>query len=93
MSGNYFLGRQHALEDIASDIDYLIQKNDCEEVDHYGDKIGRGFSKKTIEEFKRAYEHLLMVKVFVDRIDYLVSGDDSEETFHKRLKEDLDKGE
>ena len=29
--------------------------------------------------------------VYVNRIDWLLSGDDGEETFHKRLKEDLEK--
>jgi hypothetical protein len=27
--------------------------------------------------------------VYLERIDFLLSSDDSEETFHKRLKEDL----
>lgn len=30
-------------------------------------------------------------EVYAQRIDWLLSGDDGEESFHERLKEDLDK--
>lgn len=46
-------------------------------------------SKETIKEFKRAIKYLKKSAVYAQRIDWLLSGDDSEESFHKRLKEDL----
>jgi hypothetical protein len=44
-----------------------------------------------IEEFKKGLDILRKAQVYAQRIDWLVSCDDSEESFHRRLKEDLDK--
>lgn len=49
------------------------------------------YSPETIAEFKKAYEILRIAEIYAQRIDWLLSGDDSEESFHKRLKEDLEK--
>lgn len=51
------------------------------------------FSDKTIKEFKKGIEYLKKAYIYAQRIDWLVSGDDGEEEFHKRLKEDLEKNE
>lgn len=48
-----------------------------------------GYSKETIEEFKKGVTLLRQAYVYAQRIDWLMSGDDGEETFHERLKEDL----
>jgi hypothetical protein len=42
-----------------------------------------------IEEFKNAVKYLKIAQVYAQRVDWLVSGDDGEETFMKRLDEDL----
>lgn len=52
---------------------------------------GYGYSKETIKEFKKAVKYLKKAQIYAQRIDWLLSGDDGEETFHKRLKEDLEK--
>ena len=44
-----------------------------------------------IEKFKKGLDILRKAQVYAQRIDWLVSGDDGEESFHERLKEDLDK--
>lgn len=49
------------------------------------------YSKKTLNEFKKAVKILRTAAVYAQRIDWLLSDDDGEETFHKRLKEDLKK--
>jgi hypothetical protein len=49
------------------------------------------YSEDTIKEFKQAIGILKKAEVYTQRIDWLLSGDDSEETFHSRLKEDLNK--
>lgn len=50
-----------------------------------------GYSKETIREFKKAVRLLKEAEVYAQRIDWLLSGDDSEDTFHRRLKQDLEK--
>jgi len=48
-------------------------------------------SDAIIEKFKEAVELLRKAEVYAQRIDWYLSGDDGEETFFKRLKEDLEK--
>ncbi len=50
-----------------------------------------GYSKETIREFRKAVRILKQAHVYAQRIDWLLSGDDGEDNFHERLKEDLDK--
>jgi hypothetical protein len=45
------------------------------------------FSSKTLARFQQAVYHLEMAEIYAQRIDWLVSGDDNEETFHERLNE------
>ena len=52
--------------------------------------IGNKYSPKTIEEFQKGLKILKEADIYLGRIDYLLSGDDGEETFHERLKEDLE---
>ena len=71
------------MNDIASRIEQDIEQNDNE--DSYN------FSEKTIAEFKMAISLLKMAEVYAQRIDWLMSGDDGEDTFHERLFEDMGK--
>ena len=48
------------------------------------------YSKQTIKEFKKGLAILKKAYIYAQRIDWLLSGDDGEESFHKRLKEELD---
>jgi len=91
MSGGYFDYKQHSIQAIAEDIGYIVAINNSEEVDEFGDKIGPGFSEETIALFIEAETVLYKAAIMAQRIDWLVSGDDGEETFHKRWKEELDK--
>lgn len=43
----------------------------------------------TIMEFRKGVIYLKLAEIYAQRIDWLVSGDDGEEAFHKRLKEEL----
>jgi hypothetical protein len=91
MSGGFFNHSQYNLDQISADIEDEIYYNDSEEVNEYNDKRGNGFSEDTIQEFKLAVWYLKQAFVYTQRIDWLLSGDDGEETFHERLKKDLEK--
>jgi hypothetical protein len=91
MSGGFFNHSQYNLAQISADIEDEIYYNDSEEVNEYNDKRGNGFSEDTIQEFKLAVWYLKQAMVYTQRIDWLLSGDDGEETFHERLKKDLEK--
>jgi hypothetical protein len=47
--------------------------------------------KEVIEEFKNGLKILKTAAIYAQRIDWLLSGDDGEESFKERLKEELDK--
>lgn len=49
-----------------------------------------GYSEETIKEFQKGLKLLRMAQIYAQRIDWLLSGDDGEESFHERLKEDLE---
>jgi hypothetical protein len=78
MSGGYFEYAQNHMDYIATDIEELIEENP------------REYDYATIEKFKEAVRVLLLAYTYAQRIDWLLSGDDSEEIFHKRLREDID---
>ena len=91
MSGGHFDYKQYQLGYIADDIEQFILTNDSTETNQYGDRVGAGYSKETIDEFQKAIYFLNVALIYAQRIDWLVSGDDGEETFHSRLQEDLAK--
>ena len=45
---------------------------------------------EVLEEFKKGLEILKRAAIYGQRIDWLLSGDDGEDSFKRRLKEDLD---
>lgn len=87
MSGGHFEYKQFMLEDVADEIDEMIINNGSDELDAWGYKAHANYSAETIEEFKKAVHHIRMAKLYMHRIDWLVSGDDGEDAFHTRLNE------
>jgi hypothetical protein len=87
MSGGAFDYMQYRLNDLADGIENEIDTNQMEP-DQWG-WTGYNFSKETIAKFKEGADLCRRAAIFAQRIDWLVSGDDGEETFHKRLKEEL----
>ena len=90
MSGGYWDYIQHGFNDVADDIENIAKNgrevswNDGEnEYDHYAEDIEQSFIE--------AAEMLRKAAVYVQRIDWLLSGDDGEDSFRRRLKEDLEK--
>jgi hypothetical protein len=90
MSGGHFQYKQYEIGHIADEIEQIILNNDSEEVDSYGYTKGYAFSPETIEEFKYARLLLLRAQIYAQRVDWLVSCDDGEDSFHSRLEKDLD---
>ena len=91
MSGGHFCYNQYKIDQIACDIEQMILDNDSTELNEFGDTKGYGFSPETIEIFKEGLDILKLAYVYAQRIDWLVSGDDSEDSFHSRLNEELNK--
>ena len=47
------------------------------------------YTEETINEFRKGVEILKKARIYAQRIDWLLSDDDGEESFHRRLKEEL----
>lgn len=89
MSGGFFDYQDFRIGDIETQIEELVRSNNDTTLNEWGECKGRHFSEATIEEFNKAVYYLRMARTYAHRVDWLVSGDDGEEAFHKRLKEDL----
>lgn len=89
MSGGYFDYEQYKIDRIADEVEQLIISNDYNALNEWGDPIGHGYSAETIYEFKLGLQLLKIAAVYAQRIDWLVSGDDGEDSFHQRLLSDL----
>lgn len=53
------------------------------------DRFHHKYSDEVIEEFKKGAEIIAEAQIYMQRIDWLLSGDDGEESFLRRLKKDL----
>lgn len=89
MSGGYFDYDQYKIAIIADSIEQLIWDNNSEELNEWGDRKSRDYTEETISEFRIAVQMLRRAEIYVQRIDWLVSGDDGEDNLHKRLALDL----
>jgi hypothetical protein len=76
---------------IAEAIESLIHSNNDQNLNEWNECGGRNYTAETIDEFRVAVDVLKKAYVYAQRIDWLVSGDDGEDTFHARLNEDLEK--
>lgn len=47
------------------------------------------YSDEVIQEFKLASDVIKKAQVYIQRIDYLMSGDDGEESFLRRINQEL----
>ena len=95
MSGGHFDYVQYRISDIVESIERVIERNNIppskteKKYSSWDEDDERyEFSDKTINEFNNAIRYLKLAQVYAQRVDWLLSGDDSEESFHKRLKED-----
>lgn len=84
MSGGHFDYREFSLEVIADQIAELIENNNTP--DEWG--YANDYSDETIRLFKETADMLRKLAYRVHRIDYLVSGDDGEETFLEKWEAD-----
>ena len=102
MSGGKFDYNQFNIKTIAEDIRYYLDKQgkvkDTDELfmsdDFYekypDEKYHYKHPNDVNMEMEKAIRLLEIAYIYAHRIDYLLSGDDSDESFLSRLKEDLD---
>lgn len=105
MSGGHFDYNQYKIEDIADSIERLIERNgrlktkeelkdegwkDPDWYDKYPEDLRHyEYPAEVIEKFKEGVKILRIARVYAQRIDWLVSGDDGNESFLSQLQKDL----
>lgn len=105
MSGGHFDYDQYKIGYIADSIERLIERNgqlktkeelkdegwrDPDWYEKYPEDLRHyEYPAEVIEEFKEGVKVLRMAEVYAQRIDWLVSGDDGNESFLSRLQKDL----
>ena len=105
MSGGAFDYKQWHIEEIADEIEQRILTSGRQipkevlESGEWGyypcppdemEQYYPEYSPKTIDIMKRAVYVLRMAHIYAQRVDWMLSGDDSEESLVRRLKEELD---
>ena len=73
-------------------LDYFYSRID-EPIQIISEKIKWGkktWSSKTLRKFNMAIKYLRVAQIYSKRIEWLLSGDDGEESFHERLKDELE---
>lgn len=89
MSGGHFEYQQYWLNDMADEINRLIETNNSMETDEWGLEIGRHYPPDIIARFCETRDALIRTAAMVQRVDWLVSGDDGEDSFHERWAKEV----
>lgn len=104
MSGGRFEYNQYKIREIADYIDEEIRrsgrKKTDQEIEDEGnydpewyerypeDRFYYKYPDEVIKEFERGYYILRLAEIYAQRIDWLLSGDDGDESFIRRLAEE-----
>jgi len=106
MSGGHWEYLQYRFTDVAEDIRKLIDKNGKEKtaeelkysyvsddwLEKYpDDRFHYRYSDEMILKFKEGLKHIQIAQIYMQRLDWLLSGDDGDESFMSRLEDDLKK--
>lgn len=87
MSGGYFDYVQYEIDDTADNIAAYIRRcegTDNKDTTNYHYNYRPEYKQETIEKFKECENTLRRAAAMLQRVDWLASGDDSEESFHHR---------
>jgi hypothetical protein len=91
MSGGYFDYTQYIIDGIAERLEIVILNNGKkrEQRESWEDENYYEYPPEVIAKFKEGLELLKKAHIYAHRIDWIISGDDNEESFLERLESDL----
>ena len=100
MSGGRWDYIQYRLTEPIEDIDRLIEINGKEKTEqeikddtwypgHEPERFHYKYPDEVIDEFKRGLLIIEQAQIYLQRLDWLLSSDDGEESFLRRLKQEL----
>ena len=102
MSGGHFDYQQYRINDIADSIEQKVIESgkpipesrwDYWDRQHYKehpeDAVKYAYPESILRRFEEAVYALKKAAIYAQRVDWLLSGDDGEESFEERLKKEL----
>lgn len=94
MSGGAFDYKQYNIDYLIEEMEGLIvrlnkEPNGTFECNSLKDYVEN--KKKFKKEIKKNIKFLKLSRIYTHRIDWFISGDDGEDSFYERLKEDLER--
>ena len=89
MSGGHFDYMQYRIDQAADDVLGFIQRVESGVADEFGYKPE--YSQATLEKMRETVAALKRAAAMLQRVDWLVCGDDGEESFHHRWQGEVPK--
>lgn len=94
MSGGFFDYNEWHIDDVAERLENEIENNlvmpEYFSEEQWEKRGRKRYSEEVYSELVKGLKILRTAALYAHRIDYLLSGDDSEESFLRRLKKGLD---
>ena len=81
MSGGHFNYHCFRISQFAEDLQHELEINDSDELNQYGDPIGRGYEPETVAVLTRCQAIIAQAAQLAREIEWLYSGDHGEESF------------
>jgi len=88
MSGGFFEYKQYQIDQIAEELERRIQKAKNKEEGDFGYSYEE--SDRVIEKMEEILYTLKRAAIMAQRVDWYLSGDDGEDSFFRRLDEELE---
>ena len=85
MSGGHFEYKQYHIQDIIEKLEETKVKIENDEEYHQYDR-----KEELLQEISNGLGYLTLAQIYTQRLDWLFSGDDGEDSFFERLEEELD---
>ena len=85
MGGGYFEYQQYHLQDIVDKLREIKVKIEKDEEYYEFDR-----KQELLQEISNGLYYLNLAGIYTQRLDWLFSGDDGEDSFFERLEEELD---
>jgi len=89
MSGGHWNYADSQLRYAIDDIQHLIDNNDDDTPNEWGQPTGRHYPPEVLNRYREAITVMRLAEIYWHRIDWLESGDDGEDSFLDRLKKEI----
>ena len=81
MSGGSFDYNCFKIQWFAEELQHKLDLNDDKTIDQYGDPVGYGFKKETVDRLVKPQKIIAVAGKLAREIEWLYSGDHGEDTF------------